>query len=37
VLVEAQPGVGSEATGNGEAGPIARCLIATAMEVPGVC
>jgi peptidoglycan glycosyltransferase len=37
VLVEAQPGVGSEATGNSEAGPIARCMIATAMEVPGIC
>jgi len=37
VLVEAQPGVGSEATGNGEAGPIARCMIATALEVDGVC
>jgi penicillin-binding protein A len=37
VLVEAQPGVGSEATGNSEAGPIARCMIATAMEVSGIC
>jgi peptidoglycan glycosyltransferase len=37
VLVEAQPGVGSEATGNSEAGPIARCMIATAMQVGGVC
>jgi peptidoglycan glycosyltransferase len=37
VLVEAQPGVGSEATGNGEAGPIARCVIATALEVDGIC
>ena len=37
VLVEAQPGVGSEATGNSEAGPIARCMIATGMGVDGIC
>ncbi|HEY8060358.1 MAG TPA: penicillin-binding transpeptidase domain-containing protein [Acidimicrobiales bacterium] len=35
VLVEGTPGVGSEATGNSEAGPIARCIIATALEVDG--
>jgi peptidoglycan glycosyltransferase len=37
VLVEAQPGVGSEATGNGEAGPIARCMIAVGLGVDGIC
>jgi peptidoglycan glycosyltransferase len=37
VLVEAQPGVGSEATGNSEAGPIARCMIAVGLGVGGVC
>jgi peptidoglycan glycosyltransferase len=31
VLVEGTPGVGSEATGNSEAGPIAAALIQTAL------
>lgn len=37
VLVEGLPGAGTEASGNSEAGPIARCMIAVGMGVAGVC
>ena len=37
VLVEGLPGQGTEATGNSEAGPVAACMIATYLEVDGIC
>ena len=37
VLVEGIPGQGTDATGNSEAGPIAACIIATHLEVGGIC